>query len=274
MEEGPGIGAIFTVLCITAFVFAGLLYGLAMSVEIMYAETVGRPFYIHLYRKKMQVHPDEIGHLRKHNHFYNNLDPKRQSFFEHRLYRFLERYKFEGMDGFVVTDEVRIRIASKYIMLSFGWRNYLTDVFHTIQVFPGIYQSARTGNLHKGEFNPKDGLVIFSWEHFVVGDDITSDNLNLGIHEFTHIMHFHGSRGHDISGVIFNKLHALCMEEVRHPDTDAFLKEGNYFRDYAYTNDFEFLAVALEHFFETPAEFKSKFPRLYRQISRMLNYRP
>ncbi|WP_374707785.1 zinc-dependent peptidase [Flavobacterium sp. J372] len=48
---------------------------------------------------------------------------------------------------------------------------------------------------------------------------------------------------------------------------------SGYLRDYAYTNQFEFLAVVLEHFFETPTEFKQRFPELYGMVKRMINFR-
>ncbi|WP_410603855.1 zinc-dependent peptidase, partial [Bacillus sp. SIMBA_008] len=46
-----------------------------------------------------------------------------------------------------------------------------------------------------------------------------------------------------------------------------------YFREYAYTNKFEFLAVILEHFFETPEIFKREFPELYLNVKTMINFK-
>jgi hypothetical protein len=41
---------------------------------------------------------------------------------------------------------------------------------------------------------------------------------------------------------------------------------------YAFTNQFEFLAVVIESFIETPQEFKLQFPELYFKIRQMLNF--
>ncbi|WP_367180313.1 zinc-dependent peptidase [Tenacibaculum sp. M341] len=48
---------------------------------------------------------------------------------------------------------------------------------------------------------------------------------------------------------------------------------SNYFREYANTNNLEFIAVVLECFFETPLELKENFPELYKKVITMLNYR-
>jgi Mlc titration factor MtfA (ptsG expression regulator) len=47
----------------------------------------------------------------------------------------------------------------------------------------------------------------------------------------------------------------------------------NYFRLYAYTNQYEFIAVILEYFFETPREFKQKLPELYGMVKKMINFK-
>ena len=46
------------------------------------------------------------------------------------------------------------------------------------------------------------------------------------------------------------------------------LVKSEYFRDYAYTNQFEFLAVLTENFIETPEDFKYQFPRCINTPSR------
>ena len=51
------------------------------------------------------------------------------------------------------------------------------------------------------------------------------------------------------------------------------IKKSNYFRDYALTNKLEFVAVIMEHFFETPEDLQNKFPVLFRKIEIMLNYK-
>lgn len=49
--------------------------------------------------------------------------------------------------------------------------------------------------------------------------------------------------------------------------------QPRFLHQYAYANQFEFLAVAIENFIETPNEFKAQFPEIYNKIKQMLNFR-
>ena len=51
------------------------------------------------------------------------------------------------------------------------------------------------------------------------------------------------------------------------------LFEKGYFREYALENQFEFLAVVLEHFFESPETFKKQLPELYDSVRKMINFK-
>src|SRR5690606_18733684 len=96
---------------------------------------------------------------------------------------------------------------------------------------------------HNGEFNPKLKTVVFSWTHFEHGFEFDDDNVNLGLHEFTHVMQFHAMKARDISAQIFAKYYNRIMIEVKHAPNAKRLIESDYFRIYAYTNEYEFLAV-------------------------------
>ncbi len=59
--------------------------------------------------------------------------------------------------------------------------------------------------------------------------------------------------------------------EIEYPANRERLVNSDYFRIYAYTNHFEFLAVIIEHYFESPEKFKTEFPKLYSNVREMLN---
>ena len=50
------------------------------------------------------------------------------------------------------------------------------------------------------------------------------------------------------------------------------LVSSKFLRDYAFTNQFEFLSVILETFIESPEQFKSQFPSIYEKVKTMLNF--
>jgi Mlc titration factor MtfA (ptsG expression regulator) len=257
---------LFAVLLYSGMFFLSLLDDISIAV-------FNKPLYIHLYFRPKKITPNQEFVLRQKFQFYKNLTDKEKKYFHHRMACFEEKYQFISRDGFVVTEEVRIVIAATYVMLTFGIRRYLTDAFDKIIIYPDEYLSTQSQEYYKGEFNPRMKAVVFSWKDFIEGYEISNDNLNLGIHEFSHVVHFHSMQNNDASSLTFKKHYNQLYKEVTHPSNKEKLIESDYFRIYAYTNQYEFVSVIIEHYFETPLEFKSNFPQLYTNVSRMLNHK-
>lgn len=241
--------------------------------EHNYGLIFNKPFYIHFYPKVKALTPNQSYVLHKQFHYFNALDDKKKKYFEHRVASFIERYEFVGKEDFLITDEVKVLIAATSTMLTFGMRKYLYDVIERVIVYPSAYYSTINEAYHKGEFNPRMRAIVFSWEDFIAGYEITNDNLNLGIHEFSHVLHYHGMKSEDASAMIFSRIYNQIQKEVHHPPNREKLINSSYFRIYAYTNQFEFLSVIVEHYFETPLQFKQEFPELYQNVSKMLNHK-
>lgn len=259
------------VVIVTGLVFWRFVSGLfAHFIEPIYMSVTYKPVYVHFYPRARKLQFEQSRHLRAVP-FFNRLDERRKSHFEHRVTCFLQNYDFHGRDGLLITDEMRISVASVYVMLTFGMRHYLIDGFKDILIYPDIYQSSITGEWHKGEFNPGHKVVVFSWKHFQEGIE-ANDNINLGIHEFAHVLHLNSLKNDTNSASLFINRFEVVLDELNQASNRKLLEDSGYFRNYAYTNQYEFLAVVLEHFFETPEEFRRHFPRLYKHISRMINY--
>lgn len=241
--------------------------------EHNYGLIFNKPFYIHFYPKAKTLTPDQSYVLHKQFHYFNTLEDKKKKYFEHRVASFIDRYEFVGKEDFLITDEVKVLIAATSTMLTFGMRKYLYDVIDAVIVYPSSYYSTINEVYHKGEFNPRMRAIVFSWEDFVAGYEISNDNLNLGIHEFCHVLHYHGMKSEDASAMIFSRIYNQIQKEVNHPPNRQKLINSSYFRIYAYTNQFEFLSVIVEHYFETPLLFKQEFPELYESVAKMLNHK-
>lgn len=228
---------------------------------------------IHTAKRKRKLSRLQKGILVENVDFYKKINKKHQEYFEHRLSTFIRTYKFIGRDGYEVNAETKVLIGASYIMLTFGKRKYITDIFDKIIVYPDIFLSTVTKRKHKGEFNPKYKTVVFSWKHFMEGILVKDDNLNLGIHEFTHIVHIKSMQRRDMSSKVFKKEYERLIDYLQDnkPVREKILS-SNYFRRYAFENQYEFMAVLIESFIETPREFKAQFPRIYRKIKRMLNF--
>lgn len=261
---------LYFIFFLALFFFIVIIYN--SIIEPFYAYLFGKPFYVHFYLNPKKISLAQLYILTNEFEFYRKLSPKNKVYFEHRVASFIKKYPFYGKEGLVITDQMRVLVAATAVMLTFGMRKYLFALIDKIIIYPDVYYSTINKDYHKGEFNPRMKTVVFSWKHFLEGYEIDNDNLNLGLHEFSHVLHFQGKINKDISASIFTVTFDEILEQVKRPANFKRLIDSDYFRIYAYTNEFEFIAVVLEHFFETPVEFKREFPELYEKVRLMINF--
>ena len=254
------------------FVVLFLLIIIYRVVEPVYMLFYNKPLYIYWYPFPKKLKINELQFLESSFPFYSKLSAKRKIYFEHRTKEFISNYQFLGNE-IVVTEQMKILIAGTYVMLTFGMRDYLTVLFDKIIIYPSNYYSIIKERYHKGEFNPRLKAVVFSWEDFLLGLEASSDNINLGLHEFSHVLHFHCLKSNDPSAVIFYDEFNKVVKYYSDQYLNNELHEKGYFRLYAYENQFEFLSVVLEHFFETPHIFKKEHPELYENVYSMINFK-
>lgn len=241
-------------------------------IEPTYVLLFNKPLYIYFYPFPKKLEAGQKFLLNKEFTFYRKLSDKRKIYFEHRVKSFLKKYQFIGKD-IQVTPEMAIIIAGTYVTLTFGMRQYLIERFDKIIIYPEKYFSTINEEYHKGEYNPMMKAVVFSWEDFLLGHQTSNDNVNLGLHEFSHVLHFHALKSNDPSAIIFYDEFNAISKYYRDATLFSELISKDYFREYAYQNQFEFLAVVLEHFFESPEIFQKKFPELYDRVKKMINFK-
>lgn len=241
--------------------------------EQTYAENYKKPFFRSFIFIKKQLNTSQLKILEQQFSFYKKLNENEKKLFCHRMACFIEDKTFIGRENLVVTDEMKVLISATAIMMTFGFRKYLLSVIQAILIYPESFYSKQNDSLHKGEVNPKMKVMVLSWKDFKHGFDIENDNLNLGIHEFGHAIHFNASKNKDISSQIFDDGFLELKQYLKlNEDERKKLVTTKYFRAYAYTNEYEFVAVILECFFETPQEFKNNFPSIYLKVKQMLNF--
>lgn len=267
---------IFLALCALIVLVGVFVYFIMFVMSVLddiWIAIFHKPLYIHLYLKPNKIAPEEESFLRQNFPFYQNLSDRHKVYFHHRLSTFKKKYVFIPREDFQINREMQTLVAGTYVMLTFGMRRYLIDTFDKIIIYPDTYYSNHTEEYHKGEFNPRMKAVVFSWNDFINGFETDNDNLNLGIHEFSHVVHLHSLRSNDGSSLAFRKHYKRLHKEVNHPPNRQRLIDSDYFRIYAFTNQFEFISVIIEHYFETPNEFKTQFPELFENVSKMLNHK-
>ncbi|OFY83722.1 MAG: hypothetical protein A3F72_21055 [Bacteroidetes bacterium RIFCSPLOWO2_12_FULL_35_15] len=219
------------------------------------------------------IHPLEIHKELEHSYlYYQNLNPILKQRFVERSAFFIAQKKFVARQGLDLTNRIRIIISACAIQVTFGLDSYTLDNFEYVVIYPDIYESPLTHQMHRGETN-LNGFICLSWKHILVGIENPSDNYNLGLHEWTHALRFN-SINYEETDYFFdgyiNKWVAGAMFEF------ANLKNGkqSIFRRYGASNIHEFLSVCTEHFFESPDEFKLNAPDLFDQMCILFNQLP
>ena len=261
------LGIFFTALAIMFF-----YYGFKMF-EMAYVIRNKKPLFVHAYLKLKKLPVGQRAILETQFIFYTKLSAKEQTYFEHRVVSFIKYKNFIGRSGLEMTDEVKVLISSTAVMLTFGFRDYYIGLIDKIFVYPDAFYSNTNRDYHKGEFNPKLKALVLSWYDFKQGYNIGDDNLNLGIHEFAHAIHFNSIKEKDVSSTLFrDSFNELTTLLSNNKSLRKELIESKYFRAYAFTNQFEFLAVLIEYFMETPLDFKNQFPSIYDKVKQMLNF--
>lgn len=204
--------------------------------------------------------------------FYKRLPTKEQKRFEHRVKVFLNETSIIGRDQLEVTEERKVLVAAVAMMLTFGRKKYSYELVDTVLLYPDEFYSNVNETYHKGEFNPMRRTVVFSWKDFEYGYQVTDDNLNLGIHEFVHALQMGAKKAYDIDSLRLERVFQRILKRLMDAEVRAKLDEVKYFRAYAFTNQYEFLAVLVEYFFESPEDFKNHFPELYTHTKTLLNF--
>lgn len=253
-------------------IVALVLYFSYHMVETLYVMRYNRPLYDNFNFHLKHLPPKQLAILKNKFLFYNKLDDKHKGYFEHRVVIFIDDKRFIGRKGVVISDEIKVLVSATACMLTFGFRNYHIGLIERIFIYPNEFYSTINDEYHKGEFNPKIGALVLSWKDFKEGVDDPSDQNNLGIHEFTHAIHLNCLKKRDVSSLIFRSTFNELIRIISDKEQGDKLVESHFLRNYAFTNQFEFLAVTIESFIETPKEFKSKFPKIYSKIKQMLNF--
>ena len=252
-----------------------LLFKLFHVFELAYVEYFKkRLFYNHLYVNKKKLSIEQKSILREKIKFYNNLSVKHKSYFEHRVIKTINRTEFVGKE-MDVSDEMRVVISATLVKLTFGLRDYKIDSVERVLIYPEEFYSRTNKAYHKGEFNLGYRALVLSWKDVLHGYHVEDDNLNLAVHEFIHAIHLYykSVRNRSASSAIFlDSFYELTQDLDENYKLKEELVSSKYIRDYAFTNQFEFLAVIVETFIETPQEFESQFPEIYKKVKGMLNF--
>ncbi|HET8861142.1 zinc-dependent peptidase [Marivirga sp.] len=229
--------------------------------------------YLGIIRSK-KLNDVQIKNLDKYSPYYRRLNSKHKREFRSRVARFIHSKEFIPRNLEVITEEMKIVVASLAIQMTFGLPEVYLSHFGKILIYPDNYYSTINNDYHKGEVNPRFGIIVLSWKNLVKGIANENDGINLGFHELAHAIHLENRIANQEYGFIDSRLWE------RYNDLATYemlkIKEGgiSLFRAAAAIDHHEFFAVLLENFFEKPKALKAYSPNLYKKTTLLLKQDP
>lgn len=211
--------------------------------------------------------------LAKYAIHYQRLNEAGQQRMERITAAFLGEKEWVGA-GMAVKEEQKVMISACAAQLLMGFPDLVLQHFERIIVYPDTYRSPKSGRMHQGEVRPKPGIIIISWEDFVHGYAHSRDAHNVGLHELAHALWFEDMIENSEHNFLDRRLLSLWNRMASEHVARIKRQEPHFFRDYAGTNQAEFFAVAVEYFFEQPAEFRQALPELYATMAGLLKQDP
>lgn len=201
--------------------------------------------------------------------YYKTLETKWQLAFRRRCLEFISNKQIIGAEGFEPNNKVKAIVAACAVQLTLGLKTWDLSYFETIILHPDDFDNKAAGLKFRGETNLA-GFIRLSWKGFIAGYKVTDDNINLGLHEFTHALRFNAIKYNEQDYFVehyFNKWLAAASEAYY----DIKNNKETVFRKYGGANMNEFISVCVEHYFESPQEIKAKYPYLYYCTAILLN---
>lgn len=217
--------------------------------------------------------------LARHIPYYGALgdqDSERARRFERDVQLFLAEHTFEGVDGVEVDDALRMAVAGGAALLLSGRPGWeLGAAGRSVLFYPGAFDEAYYG----GDYAAFDGMaheqgplllsaraVRESWAN-------PGDGHNVVLHELAHLFDFQNEGGDGVPSLMAPASEQAWRRLVQ-AETRRIHRRRSMLRRYAATAPSEFFAVAVENFFERPAEMERRHAELYAALKNFFNLDP
>ena len=193
---------------------------------------------------------------------YERLPVELRARFEQDLRVFLAEKRITGV-GIRATEELRLLVGASAMTLSVGWPDYEWDRLTEVLLYPqdfardyGFEMKELSGQAHGW------GTVILSAPALIESFDHPDDGYHVGIHEFAHLVQVEQARFAEIPPGLDEEYGREWTELVT-AEMDRIRRGKSVLDAYAGENPSEFLAVAVEAFFEIPLELRDRHREVY-----------
>jgi len=193
---------------------------------------------------------------------YDRLPPDLRRRFEDDVRIFMAETRVTGVEA-EVTHELRLLVAASAVTLSVGWPDYEWDQLTEVLLYPHSFDRdysfespEMVGEAHAW------GTVILSIPALRESFADPDDAYHVGIHEFAHLLELNQTR---FDGILPGLSPERSREwaELMDREMDRMRRGKSVIDDYGAHEPVEFLAVAVEAFFESALELRRRHREVY-----------
>jgi Mlc titration factor MtfA (ptsG expression regulator) len=204
--------------------------------------------------------------LEEHYDHYDRIPPGLRARFEDDLRIFLVEKRITGVDT-EATDERKLLVAASAVTLSLGWPDYEWDQVTEVLLYPQDFDRDYTFDKSElaGQAHPW-GTVILSVPALLESFEDPDDAYHVGLHEFAHLLDVDQSQFDGIP-VGLDAARRREWVDVREKEMERLRKGRSVIDPYGAEDPVEFLAVAVEAFFEAPLALRKRHREVYAILS-------
>ncbi len=217
--------------------------------------------------------------LLKNVSLYRKVPPALRERLRNSIKLFIAEKRFEGCNGLVVTEEIRVTIAGQACLLLMNRPNKNYPGLTSILVYPSAYLAQGRMHLEGGAYveGPQirageswtRGVVVLAWDHVQKESSRIYGGKNVVLHEFAHQLDQEDGIANGVPVLSdqsrYASWSAVFQNNFQKLRTRAY-QEDTLLDEYGTLNPAEFFAVATEAFFKKPFEMKIEKPDLYAEL--------
>lgn len=210
--------------------------------------------------------------LKEHVPLYTSLDEEGRKRFERDVQFFLGEQYFEGVDGVVVTDILKLSVAAGAALMLHGRPDWELGTNRTILFYPSHFDE----DYQDTSYARFDGMVHAQGPIILSKASIESDwrfqgnGHNVVIHELAHLFDMADSVAEGVPSLM-DRSSAKAWDDLMRREMHQVRLGNSLLRKYAATKPAEFFAVTTENFFDRPLALYERHPALYEALRAFFN---
>lgn len=229
------------------------------------------------WRVAQQSFPEEWRQwLRRYVPLYREFDKGARKRFERDIQFFLDEYRFEGVEGVEVTDELRLSVAAGAALLLHGRPNFELPGTRSVLFYPDRFDDDYFYGDDHADYEGmvhEQGPIVLSAQATLDSWRVPTDGVNVVLHELAHLFDFENTGPDGIPSLMDPASERTWQDLVRR-EMDRVEQGRSLLDPYAATAPSEFFAVAVETFFGRPHAMQRQHPELFSALSAFFNIDP